>query len=106
MCIRDRLKTAVLLAGLGAEGETRVNEPALSRNHTELMLPEFGVDATSAYRSAMVQGPATLKASEIDVPGDPSSAAFLLSLIHICSWNRANSIALIPICSSSTNPQR
>ena len=73
-----QLKTAVLLAGLGAEGETRVNEPALSRNHTELMLPEFGVDATSAYRSAMVQGPATLKASEIDVPGDPSSAAFLI----------------------------
>lgn len=73
-----QLKTAVLLAGLGAKGETRVNEPAPSRNHTELMLPEFGAITSAAYRSAMVKGPFTLQASEVDVPGDPSSAAFLI----------------------------
>lgn len=73
-----QLKTAVLLAGLGAKGETRVNEPAPSRNHTELMLPEFGATTSAAYRSAMVKGPFTLQASEVDVPGDPSSAAFLI----------------------------
>lgn len=73
-----QLKTAVLLAGLGAKGETRVNEPAPSRNHTELMLPEFGATTSAAYRTAMVKGPFTLQASEVDVPGDPSSAAFLI----------------------------
>lgn len=73
-----QLKTAILLAGLGAKGETRVNEPAPSRNHTELMLPEFGATTSAAYRTAMVQGPFTLQASEVDVPGDPSSAAFLI----------------------------
>lgn len=73
-----QLKTAVLLAGLGAEGETVLNEPAISRNHTELMLPEYGVKVGSAYRRATVQGPAKLHAAEVDVPGDPSSAAFLI----------------------------
>lgn len=73
-----QLKTAVLLAGLGAEGTTTINEPAVSRNHTELMLPEFGVQVDHAFRRASVEGPVTLSASEVDVPGDPSSAAFLI----------------------------
>lgn len=73
-----QLKTAVLLAGLGAEGTTTINEPAVSRNHTELMLPEFGVQVDHAFRRASVKGPVTLSASEVDVPGDPSSAAFLI----------------------------
>ncbi len=73
-----QLKTAVLLAGLGANGVTTLNEPSPSRNHTELMLPEFGVSTTAAERTASVTGPFTLKASEISVPGDPSSAAFLI----------------------------
>lgn len=73
-----QLKTAVLLAGLGAEGTTIINEPAISRNHTELMLPEFGVRVESAFRRAEVTGPVVLQASEVDVPGDPSSAAFLI----------------------------
>lgn len=73
-----QLKTAVLLAGLRATGETRVNEPSPSRNHTELMLPEYGATTSAAYRTAMVEGPVTLKASDVDVPGDPSSAAFLI----------------------------
>lgn len=73
-----QLKTALLFAGLGAQGKTVINEPAVSRNHTELMLPEFGVKVGQAYRQASVEGPATLQASEVDVPGDPSSAAFLI----------------------------
>ena len=73
-----QLKTAVLLAGLGAKGITTINEPAISRNHTELMLPEFGVKVDHAFRRASVEGPVTLSASEVDVPGDPSSAAFLV----------------------------
>ncbi len=73
-----QLKTSVLLAGLGAQGTTTINEPAVSRNHTELMLPEFGVKVEHAFRRASVEGPAKLHASEVDVPGDPSSAAFLI----------------------------
>ncbi len=73
-----QLKTAVLLAGLGAKGETVLNEPSPSRNHTELMLPEYGATTTAAERTASVKGPFTLQACEVQVPGDPSSAAFLV----------------------------
>ncbi len=73
-----QLKTAVLLAGLSAEGVTTVNEPAPSRNHTEFMLPEYGAVTNAAYRTASVTGPCTLHASEVNVPGDASSAAFLI----------------------------
>jgi 3-phosphoshikimate 1-carboxyvinyltransferase len=73
-----QLKTAVLLAGLGAVGTTTVNEPSASRNHTELMLPEFGATTTAGNLTASVEGPTTLQASEVTVPGDPSSAAFLV----------------------------
>jgi 3-phosphoshikimate 1-carboxyvinyltransferase len=73
-----QLKTAVLLAGLGARGETVLNEPSPSRNHTELMLPEFGAVTTAAERTASVMGPCVLQACEVQVPGDPSSAAFLI----------------------------
>lgn len=72
-----QLKTAVVLAGLCAEGQTVVNEPAPSRNHTELMLPEFGVETIADDCVAGVTGPALLHASDVSVPGDPSSAAFL-----------------------------
>lgn len=73
-----QLKTAVLLAGVYAKGKTTLNEPSLSRNHTELMLPEFGVMTTAANTTASVVGPRALKACTIHVPGDPSSAAFLI----------------------------
>lgn len=73
-----QLKTAVLLAGVYAQGTTTLNEPSPSRNHTELMLPEFGVTTTAADRTASVTGPAQLRACEVQVPGDPSSAAFLV----------------------------
>lgn len=73
-----QLKTAVLLAGVYADGTTTVLEPSPSRNHTELMLPEFGVPTTASEREASVTGPAALKGCTLDVPGDPSSAAFLV----------------------------
>lgn len=72
-----QLKTAVLLAGVFADGTTTVTEPAPSRNHTELMLPEFNVPTTAGTRVATVTGPAEMLASDVVVPGDPSSAAFV-----------------------------
>ena len=56
----------------------KYDSPIASRNHTELMLPEFGVKVEHAFRRASVEGPVVLSASEVDVPGDPSSAAFLI----------------------------
>ena len=72
-----QLKTAVLLAGVYANGVTEINEPSVSRNHTELMLPEYGVETTAGERTAQVKGPAKMHSAEIRVPGDPSSAAFI-----------------------------
>ena len=72
-----QLKTAILLAGLFADGTTTVVEPAPSRNHTELMLPEYGVETVASEAAASVNGPSVLRACEIKVPGDPSSAAFV-----------------------------
>lgn len=73
-----QLKTAVLLAGLCAHGTTTINEPSVSRNHTELMLPEYGATTTAGERTASVVGPAYLMGAEVDVPGDASSAAFIV----------------------------
>ena len=79
-----QLKTAVLLVGMYANGTTTLNEPAPSRNHTELMLPEYGVATTAGERTASVTGPAQPQASEVLVPGDPSSAAFLVCAAVMC----------------------
>ncbi|WP_297156281.1 3-phosphoshikimate 1-carboxyvinyltransferase [uncultured Ellagibacter sp.] len=72
-----QLKTAILLAGIFASGTTGVYEPAPSRNHTELMLPGFGVAVESAPGEAFVRGGQSFHACDVDVPGDPSSAAFM-----------------------------
>lgn len=72
-----QLKTAILLAGIFAAGTTSVREPAPSRNHTELMLPGFGVDVEAAPGEASIVGGQSLHACDVDVPGDPSSAAFM-----------------------------
>lgn len=76
-----QVKSAVLLAGLRAEGETSVCEPALSRDHTERLLPAFGVPVVvdRAARRSAVRGPVTLTSCDVAVPGDPSSAAFALA---------------------------
>lgn len=73
-----QVKTAVLLAGLQAEGTTTVSEPAPSRDHTERMLPQFGVPVEREGLSAAVRGGSRLRGAEITVPSDISSAAFLV----------------------------
>lgn len=73
-----QVKSAVLLAGLYADGITSVTEPALSRNHTELMLESFGVPVTSHDKTATVCPPESLQGQKILVPGDISSAAYFI----------------------------
>lgn len=73
-----QIKSCVLLAGLFADGMTTVTEPAKSRDHTERILPCFGVPVHSDGLSVSVSGPAQLKGTTIQVPGDISSAAFFL----------------------------
>lgn len=77
-----QVKSAILLAGLGARGKTSVREPKLSRDHTENMLRAFGVPVSShpdgEGQVVSLTGPAELRAAHIDVPGDPSSAAFMM----------------------------
>ncbi|WP_051271168.1 3-phosphoshikimate 1-carboxyvinyltransferase [Shimazuella kribbensis] len=74
-----QVKSAILLAGLSAEGKTTVLEPALSRDHTERMLGAFGVDVERLTNGASISGGQHLTATRITVPGDISSAAFFLA---------------------------
>lgn len=78
-----QVKSAILLAGLQAEGVTKVHEPHKSRDHTERMLRSFGVSVASDNGSASIRGGQTLKPAEIEVPGDISSAAFMLAAAMI-----------------------
>lgn len=73
-----QVKSALLLAGLYAGGETCVSEPAPTRDHTERMLAAFGYPVVRAPGRACVRGGGTLTAGTIDVPADISSAAFFL----------------------------
>lgn len=73
-----QVKSALLLAGLQAEGRTVVREPASSRDHTERMLRAFGVPVASTEGTVAVQGRARLRATCVRVPGDFSSAAFFI----------------------------
>ena len=73
-----QVKSAVLLAGLFAEGESGLKEPELSRDHTERMLQAFGVQVGERDGYITVQGGSRLTGTVIDVPGDISSAAFLM----------------------------
>ena len=74
-----QVKSAILLAGLYAEGETAVTEPTLSRNHTELMLKGFGADISSSGTTASIRPVSELSGQGITVPGDISSAAYFLA---------------------------
>ncbi len=73
-----QVKTAVLFGGMFAEGETVVREPLRTRDHSELALREFGAEIEIAHKVVKLQGPATLEARDLFVPGDLSSAAFFL----------------------------
>jgi len=82
-----QLKACILLAGLNAEGRTEVVENEVTRDHTERMLREFGVQIESKtvekegknVGSAAVTGPCTLQARDLSVPGDISSAAYFIA---------------------------
>jgi len=76
-----QVKSAILIAGLAAAGETTVIEREPTRDHTERMLRYFGADVRSVQQDRLtritVKGHAELEGREITVPGDPSSAAFI-----------------------------
>lgn len=76
-----QVKSAILLAGLQAKGVTSVTEPQLSRDHTERMLQAFGVTVVRDGLTVSVEGGQTLKGRAIRVPGDISSAAFLIAAV-------------------------
>jgi 3-phosphoshikimate 1-carboxyvinyltransferase len=77
-----QVKSALLLAGLNARGDTRIEEPIPTRDHTENMLRHFGaaltVERDGPGRIITLAGQPELRAADVIVPGDPSSAAFPL----------------------------
>jgi 3-phosphoshikimate 1-carboxyvinyltransferase len=74
-----QVKSAILLAGLYAEGKTSVTEPHISRNHTEIMLRHFGAQITTSGTTASVMPDPVLEGRKIVVPGDISSAAYFIA---------------------------
>jgi 3-phosphoshikimate 1-carboxyvinyltransferase len=80
-----QVKSAILLAGLNADGETKIVEQTPTRDHTERMLRWFGItveeDAApkEGHTFASVKGPASFAARDVDVPGDISSAAYFIA---------------------------
>lgn len=95
-----QVKSAVLLAALRASGRTSVGEPALSRDHTERMLPAFGVPVAVDHGAltASVEGPVVPAACDFFVPADPSSAAFFVVAGALVpgSWVIAPRVSLNP----------
>ncbi len=83
-----QVKSAILLAGLGSAGETMIVEPEITRDHTEKMLAYLGarIDIVDGEEGRLItlKGQPMLKGRPIDVPGDPSSAAFLAAAALIC----------------------
>jgi 3-phosphoshikimate 1-carboxyvinyltransferase len=73
-----QVKSAILLAGLRAPGETRITEPGPSRDHTERMLRQFGVKVETGPGFASLVGGQPLQAQQVTVPGDFSAAAFFM----------------------------
>ena len=100
-----QIKSAILLAGLNARGLTSVSEPTKSRDHTERLLRHFGVsvdvktDANGFYKASLMGG-AKLKAKDVTIPRDPSSAAFLI----VAALITKNSYISMP--NIGMNPQR
>jgi 3-phosphoshikimate 1-carboxyvinyltransferase len=80
-----QVKSAILLAGMNADGQTKVVEQTTTRDHTERMLRWFGVGVEQGdtrkegHGFASVEGPASLTSRDVDVPGDISSAAYFIA---------------------------
>ncbi|MCR5775286.1 MAG: 3-phosphoshikimate 1-carboxyvinyltransferase [Lachnospiraceae bacterium] len=73
-----QVKSSILMAALYAEGQTVITEPALSRDHTELMLSAMGADITTNKTSVTIKPGNVLYPQDITVPGDISSAAYFI----------------------------
>ncbi len=95
-----QVKSAVLLAGLGAEGRTTVVEPAPTRDHTELMLRAAGASVTVRPSSASVDPATALDLGNVEVPGDFSSAAPFIVAATLLPESR------LTIHDLSLNPRR
>jgi 3-phosphoshikimate 1-carboxyvinyltransferase len=74
-----QIKSAVLLAGLAADGVTTVTEPAQTRDHTERMLPQFGATLERNGNAISIRGGMELHSCQLTIPGDISSAAFFIA---------------------------
>lgn len=79
-----QVKSCLLLAGLYAEGKTSVTEPAPTRDHSERMLKGFGYDVKQVASTASLCSGGRLKAANIDIPADISSATFFMVAAAIC----------------------
>lgn len=95
-----QVKSCVLLAGMYADTPTSVTEPVLSRNHTELMLNYFGAQVTSKGTTAAILPQPDLKARDITVPGDISSAAYFIAAGLLVPGSE------ILLCNVGINPTR
>lgn len=95
-----QVKSAVLLAGMYAGGETSVSEPAVTRDHTERMLRSMGATVISDRNRISIDGGQTLRGCQVQVPADLSSAAFII-LAAILAEN-----ADIQIRNVGVNPTR
>lgn len=95
-----QVKSAILLAGLRAEGDVTVVEPRLSRDHTENMLRAFGCDVASEGGVISLGHRRSLAAAHVTIPGDPSSAAFPLVAALIVPGSR------VTVRNVMTNPLR
>ncbi|MCZ6486904.1 MAG: 3-phosphoshikimate 1-carboxyvinyltransferase [Gammaproteobacteria bacterium] len=80
-----QVKSCLLLAALYADGETTIEEPAPSRDHTERMLRSFGCEVISNGSEIKIRGGQTLYSTGMDIPGDISSAAFFLVAASIAT---------------------
>ncbi|MEW6553004.1 MAG: 3-phosphoshikimate 1-carboxyvinyltransferase [Actinomycetota bacterium] len=95
-----QVKSALLLAGMQAEGETTIRGGRSSRDHTERMLLLMGGDLRFGDGDAMTVRPSALAGSEIEVPGDISSAAFLLAAAVLVPGSR------LTLVDTGLNPTR
>ena len=73
-----QVKSSILLAGLYADSPTQVTEPAVSRNHSELMLKAYGADISALDKTVTLQPASELFGQKVEVPGDISSAAYFI----------------------------
>ena len=95
-----QVKSAVLLAGLYADGKTQVTEPLLSRDHTERMLRYFGAEISIEEWTIAIKGGQELEGKKFNIPGDISAASFFITAAAIIPDSN------IKVSSAGVNPTR